>query len=98
VLEAAHIEPHADGGHNSPDNGLLLRADIHTLLDAGLLAIKPESLRVLIHVSLMGTAYEKFMGTTLRVRTDSSTPARKYVRSRYETQIGGYRHEFLPMK
>ena len=33
LLEAAHIDPHSDGGDYSEDNGLLLRSDIHTLFD-----------------------------------------------------------------
>lgn len=41
VLQAAHIKPHAFGGPENVDNGLILRADIHCLFDAGLLSIKP---------------------------------------------------------
>lgn len=36
VLEAAHIHPYACGGADHPDNGLLLRVDIHRLFDADL--------------------------------------------------------------
>jgi putative restriction endonuclease len=46
VLEAAHIWPYRGDVDNSPDNGLLLRADIHTLFDLNLIAINPESLLV----------------------------------------------------
>jgi putative restriction endonuclease len=35
VLEAAHIQPYAKDGPNVPQNGLLLRADLHRLLDDG---------------------------------------------------------------
>jgi hypothetical protein len=38
VLEAAHIESHADGGNYALGNGLLLRADLHTLFDLGLMS------------------------------------------------------------
>jgi putative restriction endonuclease len=42
VLEAAHIRPYAaDGPHDVP-NGLLLRADIHRLFDAGYVTVTPE--------------------------------------------------------
>lgn len=44
VLQAAHIKPHSFGGPEHADNGLPLRADIHTLFDAGLLAIRPLDL------------------------------------------------------
>lgn len=39
LLEAAHIEPHRDGHNFQTKNGLLLRADIHTLFDLGLISI-----------------------------------------------------------
>jgi putative restriction endonuclease len=35
VLEAAHIRPVAEGGEHRPNNGLLLRSDLHTLFDRG---------------------------------------------------------------
>jgi putative restriction endonuclease len=41
VLEAAHILPVASGGIHRPDNGLLLRSDIHTLFDRGYIGVGP---------------------------------------------------------
>jgi putative restriction endonuclease len=41
VLEAAHIKPYGQGP-NTPDNGLLLRADLHTLFDRGLMTVTPD--------------------------------------------------------
>lgn len=42
VLEAAHIRPYAaEGAHDVP-NGLLLRADVHRLFDAGYVTVTPE--------------------------------------------------------
>jgi putative restriction endonuclease len=42
ALDAAHIRPfHASEAHD-PRNGILLRSDIHRLLDAGYLTITPE--------------------------------------------------------
>jgi HNH endonuclease len=35
ILDAAHIQPYAEGGEHSVTNGLLLRTDIHRLLDLG---------------------------------------------------------------
>ncbi|HEY1170106.1 MAG TPA: HNH endonuclease signature motif containing protein [Verrucomicrobiae bacterium] len=43
ILEAAHIEPYAIGGKTVTQNGLLLRADIHTLFDLKLISINPEN-------------------------------------------------------
>jgi putative restriction endonuclease len=42
VLEAAHIQPVADGGPHSVSNGLLLRSDVHTLYDRGYVTISPD--------------------------------------------------------
>lgn len=48
LLEAAHIAPYRGDEDNHTDNGLLLRADIHTLFDLNLLAIDPVSLKIRI--------------------------------------------------
>ncbi len=52
VLEAAHIHSYRGERDNRPDNGLLLRADIHTLFDLHLLGIEPDHFQVELHPSL----------------------------------------------
>ena len=42
ALEAAHIRPFSDGGEHKPQNGLLLRRDIHRLFDTGYVTITPD--------------------------------------------------------
>jgi putative restriction endonuclease len=42
VLEAAHIRPYGDEGPHDVPNGLLLRADIHRLFDAGYVTVTTE--------------------------------------------------------
>lgn len=42
VLQAAHIRPYAQEGPHEVSNGLLLRADIHTLFDEGYLTVTPD--------------------------------------------------------
>jgi putative restriction endonuclease len=42
VLEAAHIQPVAQLGTNDLTNGLLLRSDMHTLYDDGLIGVTPD--------------------------------------------------------
>ncbi|HHV6367958.1 TPA: HNH endonuclease, partial [Haemophilus influenzae] len=42
VLQAAHIKPYAYGGSDDISNGLLLRADIHIMFDAGLINLRPD--------------------------------------------------------
>ncbi len=46
ALEAAHIVPYKDSLSDSPSNGLLLRRDLHSLFDAGHLAVHPKSKEV----------------------------------------------------
>jgi hypothetical protein len=48
ILEAAHINPYRGTKDNHVENGLLLRADLHTLFDLSLLAIDPKTHRLLI--------------------------------------------------
>jgi putative restriction endonuclease len=43
ALEAAHIRPYAAEGAHAVTNGLLLRADIHRLFDAGYVTVTPDS-------------------------------------------------------
>lgn len=66
VLEAAHIIPYKGPATNDVQNGLLLRADIHTLFDLGLIAVEPSSLRVILAPSLRSTAYEELAGAYVR--------------------------------
>ncbi|MEW5883833.1 MAG: HNH endonuclease [Armatimonadota bacterium] len=47
VLEAAHIVPVSSRGTDKTDNGLCLRADLHSLFDAGHLRIRPDGLILL---------------------------------------------------
>ena len=42
ALEAAHIKPFSEGGPQSVRNGLLFRADVHKLFDAGYVTVTPE--------------------------------------------------------
>lgn len=67
VLEAAHIVPFAAGRPNRdhPANGLLLRADIHTLFDRGLIAIDPDELLVWIAPAIEHTAYKRLAGKVI---------------------------------
>ncbi len=58
ALEAAHIIPFADGGADTLENGLLLRADLHRLFDANLMAIDPDTGKV--HFKDTGKHYNKY--------------------------------------
>jgi len=71
VLEAAHIQRYLGPGSNHPQNGLILRSDLHRLYDAGYLAVTPD-LRLEVSSRLReefsnGKAYYAMAGRTLRV-------------------------------
>jgi hypothetical protein len=84
VLEAAHIVPIASRVVGDIRNGLLLRADIHTLFDLHLLSIEPETMCVRIDHRLRGTEYQRYEGRKLRVPiTPSQRPGTKYLRDHY---------------
>ncbi len=46
VLDAAHLVPDRSKGSHDPRNGIVLCAVHHRALDAGLLAIEPDSLKI----------------------------------------------------
>lgn len=65
LLEAAHIQPHAKRPNYSVTNGLLLRADLHTLFDLGMLAVDAQ-LRVEVAPALLSSEYKNLEGKKLR--------------------------------
>lgn len=65
LLEAAHISPYRGEKDNHPSNGLLLRADIHTLFDLDLLGIDPMTLKVSLHPKVKGMGYDDYEGALL---------------------------------
>lgn len=65
VLEAAHIAPHKGEHTNFVANGLLLRADLHTLFDLNLIAIEVDSHRVRVAPELMSSTYADFDGALI---------------------------------
>jgi hypothetical protein len=69
VLEAAHIDGHAESRDNRVQNGLLLRADLHGLFDEGLLRINPDTLEVVIDPRLEPW-YRALGGQKIRLPTD----------------------------
>lgn len=72
VLEAAHIIPYKGGDTNRCDNGLLLRADIHTLFDLGLLWVN-EKMNVEVANALRDKEYGKLHGKKLRLPADAAS-------------------------
>ena len=90
ALEAAHIRPHAGPASSVVINGLLLRADIHTLFDLGYLRVHPETLRITVADELRGTTYEQLENTPIAVPNDPKAhPDRECLRHRWELQNVG---------
>ena len=65
ALEAAHISPYSGPQSNHPQNGLLLRADIHTLFDLGLLSVDAEMMLVIAPALHRSEAYRGLAGQRL---------------------------------
>jgi HNH endonuclease len=67
VLEAAHIYPYSGPETNHVTNGLLLRADLHTLFDLGMIQIDPKTLKVLVDKKLTEKSYRQFHDKKIRI-------------------------------
>jgi hypothetical protein len=67
VLEAAHIIPYAAkfADRDKPENGLLLRSDIHKLFDAHLISINPSTKTVEISSRLTSPEYASLRGVKI---------------------------------
>lgn len=66
LLEAAHITPYLGAWHTCAQHGLLLKTDIHTLFDRGLLWVDTE-LKIRVSELLAGTEYSELNGRPLRL-------------------------------
>ncbi|HYX14207.1 MAG TPA: HNH endonuclease [Nostoc sp.] len=85
ALEAAHIIPYIETENNHPSNGLLLRADLHTLFDLNLIAINPKTMMVHISPILQTTEYRTIKGIKLRVPEDKIYhPKQEYLKQRFD--------------
>lgn len=78
VLEAAHIKPYSELGPNLPENGLLLRSDLHTLFDQGYLTVTPD-LRLLVSLTIReefenGRDYYALDGRQIRLPLPPNPP------------------------
>ena len=86
VLEAAHITQYLGSLTNHVSNGLLLRTDLHTLFDCGLLAIEPKTRTVVIANALKGSSYAKIAGKVVRPPKDAASgPSKRNLDNRYRT-------------
>lgn len=82
ILEAAHINQYRCENDNHPDNGLLLRTDIHTLFDLDLLGIEPSQLRVELHPEIE-KEYQHLKGKLILCQA-GIRPSQKALEIRYQ--------------
>lgn len=79
LLEAAHIIPFHLNRTHKVDEGVLLRSDVHTLFDLGLIAVDPDTWQVVVAPSLMDVpAYSSLAG-----RPFAEGPSREAIRRHF---------------
>lgn len=71
LLEAAHLTPHAEMTDYRVSNGLLLRADIHTLFDLNLIAVN-ENYKIVVSPKIRESEYWRYSGLTMNNFPDKS--------------------------
>lgn len=82
VVEAAHISRYLGEKDNVPANGLLLRADIHTLFDLHLIGINPKSLEVVCTEGVADAYGKQLVGRKL-ICPDGVMPSPKALQERF---------------
>jgi putative restriction endonuclease len=94
VLQAAHIRPYAKEGPHEVPNGLLLRSDLHQLLDKGYVTVTPDY-RLEVGSRLRsdfqnGRDYYPYHGATVAVPARATDrPAAEFLRWHNETVFLG---------
>ena len=70
ALEATYIIPYRGKYTHNSSNGILLRADLHTLFDLGKLAIDTRTMTVILNEELMNSSYRIFADRPLNFPQD----------------------------
>lgn len=87
VLEAAHIRPYRNEACHHITNGLLLRADIHALFDAGLITIG-ENWGIEIAISLRASEYGSLENSKLRLPAKEDCHPSKQALALHRSTLG----------
>ena len=74
ALEAVHIQPYKGKHTNHPRNGMLMRADLHTLFDLHLIAVDTSNMTILLAPALKSTSYGILQGKNLKIPKDCPYP------------------------
>ncbi|MDO3562709.1 HNH endonuclease [Ralstonia pseudosolanacearum] len=88
VLEAAHIVPYQGPETNHVGNGLLLRADLHTLFDLGLVSIEPRSKSIVVALALRSSSYGALHGQRLNLPSGSADGPSEQALRQHFTKCG----------
>ncbi|WP_313913230.1 HNH endonuclease, partial [Tahibacter sp.] len=84
VLEAAHICAYRGMHTNIVGNGILLRADIHTLFDLKLISVNCNDMTLWVSAELSGTEFAELRGTSVRLPDDQKNhPSKHALRAHY---------------
>ena len=79
------IKPYSSGGPHEPENGLLLRSDLHTLFDQGYVTIDAHQLKVVVSSRIReefenGRDYYHLHGRAIRLpRETDGLPSHEYL-------------------
>ena len=72
TIQACHLYSFSEKGVHDKEGGLLMRSDLHSLFDSGLLRINPDSLKVVLSEELANFPdYWQFNNETLKVELSS---------------------------
>jgi HNH endonuclease len=89
ILEACHIKPYSNFRDYAVSNGILLRADVHTLFDLGLIKIGPEDMRLYVADSIKDQEYRQLHGRAVRQPKDKNKQIhREFLMNRWERPSG----------
>ncbi len=72
VLEATYIIPYRGDYTHDPSNGILLRADLHTLFDLGKIAIDTRTMTVVMADDILASTYRILVNRPLHFPDDES--------------------------
>lgn len=90
VLEAAHVKPYHLSQENKSENGILLRADFHTLFDLNLIIINPLTKKIEVNKQLHSSRYYNNFNNQvlLAYRKNIYLPDKHYLEWRYHNYEG----------
>jgi hypothetical protein len=87
TLHASHLIPYAISRSQRVDNAILLRADLHELLDSHLLGIEPVTMTVHISPGVNDEYYQSLNGIRVRDRIGNEPIALASLVSRWEMYL-----------